>query len=170
MKRVIVSDLHLGTASGRDLLRREPVLDALRSGLEEAGELVLLGDVVELRETPVADALAAARPVLAAIGAALDGRRITIVPGNHDHELARPLLDGVRVRGRPLALDASAPPPRSGPLAAVARALAPAEVRLAYPGAWVRDDVGRADRSVGVTHAASRQRSWAASQMLRAAS
>ena len=74
--------------SGRDVLRdaesRAPLLEAL-AGVER---LVLLGDVVELRQGPVRDALAQARPVLSALAEALGSdREVVIVPGNHDHHL-----------------------------------------------------------------------------------
>jgi UDP-2,3-diacylglucosamine pyrophosphatase LpxH len=137
----IASDLHLGTASGRDLLLRKPTLAAFVEALAGVDELVLLGDAVELRETPVTSAVGVARPVLEEIGAAMAGGRVTIVPGNHDHQLADALLGRLRMRGTPLSVDASAKPPRDGPFGAVARALGPAEVRVAYPGVWVRDDV-----------------------------
>jgi predicted phosphodiesterase len=139
----IVSDLHLGAARGHDLLRRPAALRALVDALGQMDELVLLGDVVELRKSPLAKALAAATPPLREIGRALAGRRVTIVPGNHDHELAAPLLESIRLRDgtATLALDSTAPPPPTGPLAAVADALAPAEVRVAYPGVWLRPDV-----------------------------
>ncbi|MEA2410292.1 MAG: hypothetical protein QOC77_853, partial [Thermoleophilaceae bacterium] len=141
----IISDLHLGLASERDLLRREPVRRALVAALSEADELVLLGDVVELRERPVAHALAAALPVLEELGRAVAGRRVTIVPGNHDHQLVAPLLESLRMRdgdgaGR-LGIETLAPPSGTGPLAVVAGAFGESEVRIAYPGVWVRPDV-----------------------------
>jgi predicted phosphodiesterase len=140
----IVSDLHLGLAAGLDLLQRPAAQEALVRALADADELVLLGDVVELRERPLAHALAAARPALEAIGDALAGRRITIVPGNHDHQLAAPLVEAMRMRdgGGRLGLETFSAPPPGSPLAAVAAALGAAgEVRLAYPGVWVRPDV-----------------------------
>jgi hypothetical protein len=139
---VLISDLHLGTASNGDVLRRPAALAALTERLATVDELVLLGDVVELREAALRDVLRAARPVLREIGRALAGRRITIVPGNHDHQLAAPLLERLNASedGR-LELETVAAPPAGGALAAVADALAGAEVRLAYPGLWVRPDV-----------------------------
>lgn len=136
MSTAIVSDLHLGLASGNDLLRKAPVLDALLGALGDVDELVLLGDVVELRERPVADVLVDALPVLRRIGAAVAGKRITIVPGNHDHHLVRALVDATEA----LELETVAALPPSGPLAQIAAALG-GEVRLAYPGVWVRPDV-----------------------------
>jgi hypothetical protein len=119
---------------------RARLLDALGT----VDRLVLLGDVVELRHGPVRDAVGVAAPVLAAIGAALGpGREVVIVPGNHDHHLLDRWLER---RAR----TASAPPLgvaaevdwRDGELLGeVARRLVPADVRVAYPGVWLRDDV-----------------------------
>jgi UDP-2,3-diacylglucosamine pyrophosphatase LpxH len=124
----IVSDLHLGPASERDLLRRPAALEALTSALEEADQVVLLGDVLELRERPIRQVLAAALPVLRAIG----GRPITLVPGNHDHRLAQPFIDS----SLPLGLENFG----RVPLTELEEALG-GNVRLAYPGVWVRPDV-----------------------------
>jgi hypothetical protein len=142
----IVSDLHLGLTDARDLLQRPAAQRALERALAEVDELVLLGDVVELRERPAAQALAAARPGLEAIGRAARGKRITIVPGNHDHQLAGPIIEALQMRdgGRlDLGLETTVPAPSNGgPLARVAAALGEAgEVRVAYPGVWVRPDV-----------------------------
>src|SRR6478672_7585523 len=79
---LVVSDLHLGSRARADLLRsasiREPLMAALRDGIER---LVLLGDALELRQGPLREALAAARPFFAEAGAALgsDGE-IVLVP------------------------------------------------------------------------------------------
>ena len=64
-RTLVVSDLHLGTRSGSDVLRREGVLDALLKGLEGVDRLVLLGDTLELRH-------GAARTVLDRAGLKLD--------------------------------------------------------------------------------------------------
>ncbi len=117
LSTAIVSDLHLGLASGNDLVRRQPVLEALLGGLAQADEVVLLGDVVELRERPVTQVLADALPVLRRIGEALSGKRITIVPGNHDHYLARGLIDATAGQ---LELETVSAPPASGPVAEIA--------------------------------------------------
>src|SRR4051794_13609997 len=141
MTTAIVSDLHLGAASGRDLLRRDAVLGALTGALAGVDELVLLGDVLELREGPLSDAMTAAEPVLHELGRAMAGGRVTVLGGNHDHPLVAPLVERMRLEGRPLEPQTLAEPPPDGPLGRLARALAPAEVRVAYPGLWVRDDV-----------------------------
>jgi hypothetical protein len=138
MTTAIVSDLHLGLVSGSDLVRHPAVFDALAGALAGADEIVLLGDLVELRERPVGQALADALPVLRRLGSATAGKRITIVPGNHDHYLARTLIDA----GGELAAETVwEQPSPDGPLGAVADALGRDRVRLAYPGVWVRSDV-----------------------------
>jgi hypothetical protein len=81
--------------------------------------------------------------VLRRIGEAAAGKRITIVPGNHDHQLAAPLLESVHMRdgGGALAIETFSDPPEGGPLGAIADALGRDRVRLAYPGLWLRPDV-----------------------------
>jgi hypothetical protein len=145
VRTLVVSDLHLGLRSGADVLRRPLARERLTARLQGVEQLVLLGDVLELRHGPVRDALAVARPVLRELGEALgDGGRVLVVPGNHDHALVAPWLEA---RGRsapppPLGLDQRVSPRRASHLAAaLERALAPASVEVAYPGAWLRDDV-----------------------------
>ena len=54
--------------------------------------MVLLGDTLELRERPMAALLEPVRPLFEALGAVTAGKRVTLVPGNHDHQLAEPWL------------------------------------------------------------------------------
>jgi len=69
---------------------RKPLLEAL----DGVDRLVLLGDVLELRQGPLRDALSASRETLIEIGAALGpGAEVLIVPGNHDHHLASRWID-----------------------------------------------------------------------------
>ena len=83
-------------------------------------------------------ALEAAAPALQAIGAAMAGREIVLVPGNHDHGLVRPWLDDYAEPG----LAERVGPATASPAAvSVAELLAPAGVEVAYPGIWLRDDV-----------------------------
>ena len=117
MKTAIVSDLHLGSAFGEDLLRDAEIRRVLLDELASAERVVLLGDVLELRETPLATALESARPFLEELGEAMRGRPVVFVPGNHDHRLAEPLLEQHALAARLAAL------------------------RIAYPGIWLRDDV-----------------------------
>jgi predicted phosphodiesterase len=136
---LVVSDLHLGTRSGADLLRRPGAREALIEALEGVETLVLLGDVVELRERPASQALADARPALEALGQALGPeRQVLLVAGNHDHRLVAPWLERRRAQGSPLQLEQRiAPAEASGAAEAIAGWLAPARVEVAYPGAWL---------------------------------
>lgn len=144
MRTVVVSDLHLGDAQQRDVLRRPGPLAGLAAAVEGADRLVILGDAIELRFGPAREALAVAEPVFAALGAALgEGGELVLVPGNHDHPLLTAWLE---VRGvsapeaQPLGLAET--PPVSGPvLARLAAATGPARMRVAYPGLWLRGDV-----------------------------
>ena len=136
MRTLVISDLHLGSRLGRDVLRRPESLDVLLAALEDADRLVLLGDVVELLvlARPPRE-LELAKPVLRAIGARMGAdREVIIVPGNHDAALVRPWL---REHGVPTAVDAAIPVDATGLLADVAAALAPARVRVHYPGVWL---------------------------------
>jgi predicted phosphodiesterase len=138
----VVSDLHLGTRTGRDLLRRPAAREALLAGVRGADRLVLLGDLVELRESPVADALGASEPFFRELDEAFAGREVVVVAGNHDYQLASSLLDERRLDGRrPLGLEERAPAPDHGPLGRIAGWMPRAELVLAYPGLWLRDDV-----------------------------
>lgn len=140
---LVVSDLHLGARSNIDLLRRptarQPLLDAVR----EADELVLLGDAVELREGPMGPALAAAQPVLEAFGEALGDRPVLLVPGNHDHRLLERWRERRAADGAgPLEAEQVIEPEEASDAAAtLADWLAPARLRLAYPGAWLGERV-----------------------------
>lgn len=143
MKTLVVSDLHLGARSGIDLLRaRADVRDALIAGLEGVERLVLLGDVIELREGPAVEAMAQARPVLEELGTHLGDREVVIVPGNHDHRLASPWLERLAVEGAEMGLEQRVPAAQASDTAeAVASWLAPARVEVAYPGLWLSDGV-----------------------------
>jgi hypothetical protein len=127
------------------VLTRPAVLERLLARLDGVDRFVLLGDTLELRHGPTRDALAVAEPVLRAIGDALaPGAGVVLVPGNHDHALAAGWLDW-RTRREvpaPLGLDERVAPDRASWIAKrLAAWLAPADVQLAYPGLWLRDDV-----------------------------
>jgi len=137
----IVSDLHLGTVSGADLARGGPALDRLLDVLAGAERIVLLGDLLELREQPATAVLEDVAPTLRLIGEAAAGKRVVVVPGNHDHQLVAPALERARLAGGTLAI-AAEHPPEPGELAArLAEAMPAAEVAISYPGVWLRDDV-----------------------------
>ncbi len=141
MRTAIVSDLHLGVASGEDVLRDAGVRRALFEEIADADRVVLLGDVVELRDLAIGVALESSRPFFEELGEALGDREVTIVPGNHDHRLAEPLLDALPPDGAgALELDRRHDP-FPGPTALIDSWLGPARLQLAYPGIWLRDDV-----------------------------
>ncbi len=135
-RTALISDLHLGAVSGWDLLRRPAVLGELTSALREVDELVLLGDALELRERPLHQVIALARPVIEEIDRAMAGRRVTVVAGNHDHQAVAPLIERARTEGTALTPETLGEP--APWLAAMFRV---SDVRAAYPGVWVRDDV-----------------------------
>jgi hypothetical protein len=144
VRTLVVSDLHLGARSGSDVLRdpaqRAPLLEAAA----ECDRLVLLGDLLELRQGPRWEALADARGTLEALGRAVGGGGVVVVPGNHDHALAARWLERRSRHGAvaPLAAqEVFEPAEASDSLSAVASWLAPARTTVAYPGLWLRDDV-----------------------------
>jgi hypothetical protein len=127
----------------RDRRRRAALLSALAG----CDRLVLLGDVLELRHGPLHEALAAAREPLAEIGAALGpDAEVVLLAGNHDHYLVHSWSQRRAAAGRPppLGLDSAVDwitGVGGDPLNALAALLAPARVRAAYPGVWLRPDV-----------------------------
>lgn len=140
MKTAIVSDLHLGSGFGEDLLRDSAIRRILIDRIADADRLVLLGDVLELRELPLATALDAAQPFFEELGEAMAGKPTILVPGNHDHRLAEPLLEQLALSSTPLGLQHHAPLAGEA-VTRIAAWLGDAELRLAYPGVWLRDDV-----------------------------
>jgi len=140
VRTAIVSDLHLGSASGEDLARDAAIRRTLLEEISGADRLVLLGDVLELRELPMAQVLEAVQPFFEELGEAMAGRRVVIVPGNHDHRLAEPLLDELALAGGELGLEHRSPP-GGEPATRIAGWLGEAELGIAYPGLWLRDDV-----------------------------
>src|SRR5680860_1462353 len=121
MRTAIVSDLHLGTTSGADLARRPDVFEPLAAALSEADRVVVLGDLLELRERPATEVLE---------------------PGNHDHPLVSPALDRARLNGDGRLAPAASFDTSASELALrVAERMPDADVELAYPGVWLRDDV-----------------------------
>jgi Calcineurin-like phosphoesterase len=142
MRTAVVSDLHLGGLAGADVARREDPLAALVEAVSGTDRLVLLGDIVELRERPLAEALDVARPVLEALGRAMAGRPVVIVPGNHDHALAEPWLARLRLAGEKLGPEGEWPvEDGDGAAARIAEWMPDVRLSLAYPGLRLRDDV-----------------------------
>src|SRR5215204_1482440 len=142
MRTAVVSDLHLGGLVGADVARDGEEREALVEAVSGADRVVLLGDVVELRERPLADSLEVARPVFEQLGRALAGRPVVLVPGNHDHALAEPWLARLRLDARGLPTETEWPvQPEEGAAGRIAAWMPDVELTLAYPGLHLRDDV-----------------------------
>ena len=137
---IVISDLHLGASSEADVTRSPAVREPLMAALEGADRLVLLGDVLELRDRPLPSALEIAAPVLASIGEAMAGRPVVVIGGNHDHGIVEPWLAERRLAGEPLGL-AESWISQDGVAGRIAAAMPEAEVSFAYPGVWLREDV-----------------------------
>ena len=92
--------------------------------------------MIELRDRPLRAAIAVAEPVLAELGVA---RRVVLVPGNHDHQLAR---EAAALRG-----GAGTPEvfvtvsKRAGGALGRIRAALGTDLIVAYPGVWLADGV-----------------------------
>ena len=101
MRTLVISDLHIGAANGKDLLRRPDLRAPLIEELAGADRLVILGDALELREAPHRDAAELAGPFFAEAGAALgaDGE-LLVLAGNHDHGLVAGWIDA-RLQSEP---------------------------------------------------------------------
>lgn len=140
MKTALISDIHLGAHSRADVLRRRPIRRRLLEAIGDVDRLVLLGDVVELRDLPLGVALEEARPFFTELGEALAGREIVLVPGNHDHRLLGPWLERSRSEERPAELDEIVDAPHPA-VRSIEGWLGDARLEVRYPGVWVRDDV-----------------------------
>jgi hypothetical protein len=144
MRTLVLSDLHLGGASRSDLLRRAELRAPLLELAAEVDRVVLLGDLLELRHGPPREALAAARPFFEELGRALAGKELVLVAGNHDHALIEPwlALRAEQPEPAPLGLEQLIDPIDASPtVERLASWAAPARVRFAYPGIWLREDV-----------------------------
>lgn len=124
-------------------MRERDARARLIAAFRDCDRLVLLGDLLELRHGPIRDVLAVAREPLSQLGAALRaGTEVVLLAGNHDHALIEPW-----VSRRDLAPAAALGPEQpvdwlqGEALGEVERLLAPASVRAAYPGVWLRDDI-----------------------------
>jgi UDP-2,3-diacylglucosamine pyrophosphatase LpxH len=134
----VLSDLHLGTRSQADVLRRPEIRETLFAGLADADEIVLLGDVVELREQALPEVLEIALPFFEELGEALPDKRITILAGNHDHNVVADWLEELRLAGKELGLEQRTDPAASRIAREMAKRMPRNTVELAYPGVWLR--------------------------------
>jgi hypothetical protein len=136
---LVVSDLHLGSRLRHDVLTQPEPLSRLLDALEGVERLVLLGDVVELLEERPQRAMGVAEPILRLIGQAVGvDREVVFVPGNHDRDL---VASWILRAGVGLACDTRVPLDATPELARIASCLAPAQVRVHYPGVWLAPGV-----------------------------
>jgi hypothetical protein len=136
----VISDLHLGSGSQSDLLRRPEIIERLIDRVGEADQLVLLGDTLELRDGPIGVTLERSQRFFEEVGRAFAGRRVVLVPGNHDHKLLGHWLERVRDGNGSVALDEVVAYPHPC-VEQLDEWLGDAELMMRYPGVWLRDDV-----------------------------
>lgn len=142
MRTLIVSDLHLGSPTGADVLRDPRPRAALCDAMREADRIVLLGDVLELRDSAPEVALEVARPFFEDLGRALTGAELVLIAGNHDHALVAPwLAHRALAQAGPLQPEQRVRVESSPILSMLAQWVAPMPLEVFYPGLWVRDDV-----------------------------
>jgi predicted phosphodiesterase len=141
MTTAVLADLHLG--GQMTTLATPPVLDRLLRELEGVDEVVLLGDALSLRDAALAEVLSASRGFFEGLGEVVGDGRIVLVPGNHDHRLAEPLLEQRLLDAGGNVLDARYEPraEEAGPLGALAEWTGRADFVISYPGVWLRPDV-----------------------------
>ncbi len=136
---ILISDLHLGSPGRGSVLEQPAPLEQLIDTLGRHDRLVLLGDAVELTKAKQHRAMAAAEPILRAIGATLGpDRAVVLVPGNHDHTLIR---GWALSQWGGLEVDSPVPVDSSPMLARIAEWLAPARLEVRYPGVWLSDTI-----------------------------
>lgn len=139
MSTLVLSDLHLGSRLRHDVLTQPEPLHGLLEALGGVERLVLLGDIIELLERRAEAAMDEAEPILRRIGATLGAdREVIFVPGNHDRAL---VAAWIRAVGAGLAPDSAVPLQATPALARVTSWLAPARVRVHYPGVWLAPGV-----------------------------
>ena len=139
MRTLVISDLHLGGRLGHGVLTRPEPRRLLLEAVDGIERLVLLGDIVELMEGRAQQAMDIAEPVLRALGSRLGGdREAIVVPGNHDAPLVR---SWARAHSAALTPDTTVKPDTTAALARLTSWLAPAQIRVHYPGVWLSENV-----------------------------
>lgn len=139
MKTLVISDLHLGNRAERDVLRLQAPRERLLAAVDGVDRLVLLGDTAELMTRHPERSMAVAEPVMRALGRRLGpDREVILVPGNHDGALIHRWTGAQDGR---LTLSTDVPAAASPALEALVSWLAPARMRISYPGVWLGERV-----------------------------
>ena len=140
MATAILSDTHLGSVGGEDVLRDPGIRARLWEEISRADRIVLLGDTVELRDLPLDRALEAARPFFSELGEAAGNAEVLLVPGNHDNRFAESLLDSAKLESAgTLGLEQQGGPDDAA-LQQLDGWLGGGRLAVAYPGVWLRED------------------------------
>jgi UDP-2,3-diacylglucosamine pyrophosphatase LpxH len=138
---LVISDLHLGNRSRRDVMRLPDIRERLVAAVNDAGveRLVLLGDTIELMHRQPRRSMEMAEPVLRALGQRLGpDREVVMVPGNHDAPLLRAWA---LAQGERLDASHSVPATASPALERVVSWLGSGRTRVSYPGVWLGERI-----------------------------
>jgi metallophosphoesterase superfamily enzyme len=81
MPTALVSDLHLGAVAGADVARRRDAMEHLAEALDPADRIVLLGDLLEMRERPLAELLDVTRPFFERLAETVAGKSVVLMAG-----------------------------------------------------------------------------------------
>jgi calcineurin-like phosphoesterase family protein len=142
VRTVIFSDLHLGATTGNDVVRNPRARQRLLEAAADADRVVMLGDMLELRELPLGEVLRLARPFFDELAEAIDGKRLLLVPGNHDYQLAEPFLTRYRLDPGGLPTEGEwSVEAGDGVAGRLAEWMPEVELTLGYPGVRLRPDV-----------------------------
>jgi predicted phosphodiesterase len=138
-RTLIISDLHIGGRFFHTVLTRPEPLARLLAALDDIDRLVILGDAVELMERRPRRSMELAEPIITAIGRRLGpAKEVIVVPGNHDAPFVRSWVSQV---GDRLQTETDVPLDCTPWLHAFTSWLAPARVRVSYPGVWLQAGV-----------------------------
>ncbi len=139
MRTVLLSDFHIGSRLGHDVLTRPEPRRRLLSAIEDVDRLVLLGDLVELMAGRPMQAMSVAEPIMRAVAQRLPAQaEVVIVPGNHDGPLVRSWL---RRHYEELSIQTRVPPDATMFLSRLVSWFDPDRVSTFYPGVWLSDGV-----------------------------
>ena len=143
MRTAIVSDLHLGSGHGEDVLR-DPAIRRVAARGDRAAPTASSCSATcsSCASCRWRRRSSAARPFFEELGEAMAGREVVARPRQPRPPPRRAAARRARARRRPAARARAPPRPRRRPDRAGSPAgSATAELRIAYPGIWLRDDV-----------------------------